>query len=37
MFQGLLVKILQSCEDAKVVECMRKVQQGSEDTPCDGT
>ncbi|XP_039110357.1 TELO2-interacting protein 2 [Hyaena hyaena] len=35
--KGLLVKILQSCEDAKVVDCMRKVQQGSEGTPCDGT
>lgn len=37
MFQSLLAKILQSCEDSKVVNCIRKVQQVSEDTPYDGT
>ncbi|XP_042790432.1 TELO2-interacting protein 2 isoform X2 [Panthera leo] len=35
--KGLLVKILQSCEDSKVVNCIRKVQQVSEGTPYDGT
>ncbi|XP_073758551.1 TELO2-interacting protein 2 isoform X2 [Callorhinus ursinus] len=35
--KGLLVKILQSCEDSKVVNCIRKVQQVSEDASCDGT
>ncbi|XP_047712446.1 TELO2-interacting protein 2 isoform X3 [Prionailurus viverrinus] len=35
--KGLLVKILQSCEDTKVVNCIRKVQQVSEGTPYDGT
>uniref|UniRef100_A0A673T7Y6 TELO2 interacting protein 2 n=1 Tax=Suricata suricatta TaxID=37032 RepID=A0A673T7Y6_SURSU len=35
--KGLLDKILQSCEDSKVVNCIRKVQQVSEGTPYDGT
>ncbi|XP_032269324.1 TELO2-interacting protein 2 [Phoca vitulina] len=35
--KGLLVKILQSCEDSKVVNCIRKVQQVSEGASCDGT
>ncbi|XP_021570658.1 TELO2-interacting protein 2 isoform X2 [Carlito syrichta] len=35
--KGLLSKILQSCEDSKVVTCIRKVQQASEDAPSDGT
>lgn len=37
MFQGLLAKIPQSCEDRKVVNCIRKVQQVSEGAPYDGT
>ncbi|XP_040346150.1 TELO2-interacting protein 2 isoform X3 [Herpailurus yagouaroundi] len=35
--KGLLVKILQSCEDSKVVNCIRKVRQVSEGTPYEGT
>nr|XP_019598738.1 PREDICTED: TELO2-interacting protein 2 [Rhinolophus sinicus] len=35
--KSLLAKILQSCEDSKVANCIRKVQQVSEGTPCDGT
>ncbi|XP_014703227.1 TELO2-interacting protein 2 [Equus asinus] len=35
--KGLLAKILQSCEDSKVVTCLRKVQQASEGAPGDGT
>ncbi|XP_008590742.1 PREDICTED: TELO2-interacting protein 2 [Galeopterus variegatus] len=33
--KSLLAKILQSCEDSKVVNCMRKVQQVSEGAPYD--
>uniref|UniRef100_A0A452SRU4 TELO2 interacting protein 2 n=1 Tax=Ursus americanus TaxID=9643 RepID=A0A452SRU4_URSAM len=35
--KGLLVKTLQSCEDSKVVNCIRKVQQVSEGASYDGT
>ncbi|XP_006901636.1 PREDICTED: TELO2-interacting protein 2 [Elephantulus edwardii] len=35
--KGLLAKIPQSCEDGKVVNCIRKVQQASEGTHYDGT
>uniref|UniRef100_A0A2K6DN11 TELO2 interacting protein 2 n=1 Tax=Macaca nemestrina TaxID=9545 RepID=A0A2K6DN11_MACNE len=35
--KGLLAKIPQSCEDRKVVNCIRKVQQVSEGAPYDGT
>ncbi|XP_036310608.1 TELO2-interacting protein 2 isoform X1 [Pipistrellus kuhlii] len=35
--KGLLAKIPQSCEDRKVVECVRKVQQASEGAPYSGT
>uniref|UniRef100_A0A8P0SY47 TELO2 interacting protein 2 n=1 Tax=Canis lupus familiaris TaxID=9615 RepID=A0A8P0SY47_CANLF len=35
--KDLLVKILQSCEDSKVVNCIRKVQQVSEGTSYNGT
>ncbi|XP_032144159.1 TELO2-interacting protein 2 isoform X2 [Sapajus apella] len=35
--KGLLAKIPQSCEDSKVVNCIRKVQQISEGAPYDGT
>ncbi|XP_036106165.1 TELO2-interacting protein 2 [Molossus molossus] len=35
--KGLLAKIPQSCEDSKVVNCIRKVQQVSEGTPYSGT
>ncbi|KAI5211206.1 TELO2-interacting protein 2 isoform X2 [Manis pentadactyla] len=35
--KGLLAKISQSCEDSKVLNCIRKVQQASEGAPYDGT
>uniref|UniRef100_A0A7N5KK20 TELO2 interacting protein 2 n=1 Tax=Ailuropoda melanoleuca TaxID=9646 RepID=A0A7N5KK20_AILME len=35
--KGLLVKTLQSCEDSKVVNCIRKVRQVSEGASYDGT
>lgn len=35
MLQDLLAKILQSCEDSKVVNCIRKVQQVSEGASYD--
>ncbi|XP_004428900.1 PREDICTED: TELO2-interacting protein 2 [Ceratotherium simum simum] len=35
--KGLLARILHSCEDSKLVNCIRKVQQVSEGAPCDGT
>uniref|UniRef100_A0A480UGI3 TELO2-interacting protein 2 isoform 1 n=2 Tax=Sus scrofa TaxID=9823 RepID=A0A480UGI3_PIG len=35
--KGLLAKISQSCEDSKVMNCIRKVQQVSESTPYDAT
>nr|XP_054417397.1 TELO2-interacting protein 2 isoform X5 [Pongo abelii] len=35
--KGLLAKIPQSCEDRKVLNCIRKVQQVSEGAPYDGT
>uniref|UniRef100_A0A8C6IFV8 TELO2 interacting protein 2 n=1 Tax=Mus spicilegus TaxID=10103 RepID=A0A8C6IFV8_MUSSI len=35
--KGLLAKIAVSCEDSTVVSCIRKVQQGSADSPGDDT
>ncbi|XP_003796352.1 TELO2-interacting protein 2 [Otolemur garnettii] len=35
--KGLLANAVQSCEDSKVVKCLREVQQASEGTPFDGT
>ncbi|XP_054422024.1 TELO2-interacting protein 2 [Pteronotus mesoamericanus] len=35
--KGLLAKILQSCDDSKVVNCIRKVQQVSEGAPHNGS
>ncbi|XP_003474784.3 TELO2-interacting protein 2 isoform X2 [Cavia porcellus] len=34
--KGLLARILLSCEDRKVVSCLREVCQGSEAAPCHG-
>lgn len=37
MFQGLLAKIPQSCEDSKVGNYIRRVQQVSEGAPYNAT